>query len=549
MDPGKLSRRQGAHLAACWLLLMCLTASPSAVVAQELLPPITSPPAEKAAPYNGSESPPAPRPVQEANLSASMAPPGVGPKDETFPINLPTALRLADARAWDITIATQQLRVAAAQLEGAKVLWVPTLYMGAEYTHHDGPTQAADGALSDSSRSSLYAGGAPFAVFNITDAIFTPLAARQVARAREANIQTATNDTLYSVARTYFDAQEAQADLASVEDVARRVELLVQKTESLAPGLIPAVELARVRAVKFNIAQVREVARQRWRVSSAEVARVLRLKPTVLIQPLEPPHLRMTLISPDLTADELIPVALATRPELTYNQAQVEAARERLRQERWRPLLPIILARGGGTETPYPLAFGAYGGGQGGTLENFGVREDWDVQALWEFRNLGFGNRALIHERKADLEVARSQEYRFRDFVAKEVAEAWAELASASARVGQAEQELRQAQLSADDNLKGLGETKRASANIVILIIRPLEVVAALQALNQAYYNYFGTVADYNRAQFRLYRTLGSPAQYLYGRDGIGGPPLVSGAATPGAPCPVPANAAPAPRP
>jgi outer membrane protein TolC len=451
-------------------------------------------------------------------------------------------------RAWDITIASQQLRVAAAQLEGARVLWVPTLYAGAEYTHHDGPTQAADGAVTNSSRSSLYAGGAPFAVFNITDAIFTPLAQRQVTRAREANVQTTTNDTLYSVARTYFDAQEAQADLASVEDVARRVELLVKKTETLAPDLIPEVELARVRAVKFNVAQVRELAHQRWRTTSTEVARVLRLKPTFLIQPLEPPHLRVTLISPELTADELIPVALASRPELTYNQAQVEAEQERLRQEKFRPLLPIILVRGGSTETPYPLAFGAYGGGQGGTLENFNIRADYDIQALWELRNLGLGNRALIHERKADLEVARSQNFRFRDFVAKEVAEAWAEASSAAAGVEQAEQELRQAQLSADQNLEGLGGTKRAAGNIVILVIRPLEVVAALQALNTAYFNYFGTVADYNRAQFRLYRTLGSPAQYLYGHDGIGGPPLVTRAPA----CetrPAPAGPAPAPKP
>ena len=96
--------------------------------------------------------------------------------------------------------------------------------------------------------------------------------------------------------------------------------------------------------------------------------------------------------------------------------------------------MPIILARGGGTETPYPLAFGAYGGGQGGTLENFNIREDWDLQALWELRNLGFGNAALIRERKADLEVARSQEFRFRDYVAKDVTEAWADVSSAAAR-------------------------------------------------------------------------------------------------------------------
>ena len=42
-----------------------------------------------------------------------------------------------------------------------------------------------------------------------------------------------------------------------------------------------------------------------------------------------------------------------------------------------------------------------------------------------------------------------------------------------------------------------------------------MEAVVAVQALNKAYYHYFGAVADYNRAQFRLYRALGNPAQAL----------------------------------
>jgi outer membrane protein TolC len=528
MEFRKCSLESGLSFFLISFVLICLTGSASGVSAQELLPPITPATPNQSPPIPRTETLPPPATAPRSETPPQLTPPSVGPRDEVLPINLPAALKLANARAWDITIATQQLRVAAAQLEGAKVLWVPNLISGVEYVHHDGATQAANGAISDSSRSSLYTGVAPLAVFNITDAIFTPLAQRQVTRAREANVQTTTNDTLYSVARAYYDALEARAALASVEDIARRVDLLVAKAESMAPGLIPTVEVARVRAVKFSVAQVRELARQRWRVSSAEVARVLRLKPTVLIQPLEPANMRVTLVSPQLTADELIPIALSTRPELTFNQAQVEAARERLRQERLRPFLPIILLRGNGTETPYPLAFGAYGGGQGGTLNNFGVRSDYDVQAIWELRNMGFGNRALVHERQADYDVARSQDYRFRDYVAKEVTEAWAEAVAADARVGQAEQELRQALISADQNFEGLGETKRGAGNIVILIIRPLEVVAALQALNQAYNDYFGTIADYNRAQFRLYRTLGSPAQYLYGHDGICGPPLVT---------------------
>jgi uncharacterized protein (TIGR03000 family) len=56
---------------------------------------------------------------------------------------------------------------------------------------------------------------------------------------------------------------------------------------------------------------------------------------------------------------------------------------------------------------------------------------------------------------------------------------------------------------------------RRIGGQIVNLVIRPLEAIAAEQALLQAYYDYFGSVADYNRSQFQLYRALGNPAQAL----------------------------------
>jgi len=475
-----------------------------------------------------AQSPPSPNLPQTAkDAPAAFTPPPLEPKDAPFPINLPAALQLAHASAWDIAIANQQLHIAAAQLEGAKVLWLPSLYGGVDYLHHDGPLQNTDGSIAQSSRSSLYTGAAPFAVFAVTDAIFQPLAQRQVARAQEANVQTATNDTLTSVALVYFDAQEARADLASILDVAKRVGDLVDKVDALAAGLVPSVELARARALRANVRQATAVARQRWRVASAELARVLRLSPTVLVEPLEPPHLQVTLISPERCPEELIPVALASRPELTYQEALARAAQERIHQEKLRPFLPMLLVRGAGTQTPYPLAIGAFGGGSGGTLGNFNVRSDWDVQALWEVRNLGFGNHALVRETKARYELARAQEFRFRDLVAREVVQAHAELQAAHERIGDAEEELREALLSATQNLEALGQTKRVGGNIVILVIRPQEVVAALQSLSQAYYNYYGSVADYNRAQFRLYRALGNPAQQLYGHDGLCGPSLI----------------------
>ncbi len=496
-------------------------------VAQDKLP-APPPDPQKAAPAPPVVAEPLPQPKQVSSgpVPGEVHAPALEPGEEGLPITLPALLKLANAQAWDIIIAQQQLQIAVAELQGANVLWLPTLQAGLDYQYHSGPIQAVDGTVVQRDHSNMYVGGAPLSIFNLSDAIFAPLAARQVVRAETANIQTATNDTLTDMAQVYLNLLEAEADLAGILDVDQRASQLVVKARELAPGLIPDVEVARVRAAKANFEQVIETARQRWRDASAEVARVARLRPTVVLQPLEPPQVRITLVHLTPRPDELLPIAMANRPELTFEQAQAEAARERLREEKWRPLLPILIARGGGTVPPDAMAVGAYAAGPNGDLGHFRLRSDWDVGAYWELRNLGLGNRALIRQRKAEYELAISQDFRFQDLVAREVTQAWTDVLSAERRVESVREELRQAELSARQNLEGLGEVKRVAGGINILVIRPLEVVAALQALQTAYFDFFGVMADYNRAQFRLYRAIGSPAQALVGHDGVCGPPL-----------------------
>ena len=62
--------------------------------------------------------------------------------------------------------------------------------------------------------------------------------------------------------------------------------------------------------------------------------------------PTEPPHLQITLIALDHSIDELIPIGLMSRPELASQQALVQAALARLKQERMRPLMPSVLVVG-----------------------------------------------------------------------------------------------------------------------------------------------------------------------------------------------------------
>jgi outer membrane protein TolC len=444
--------------------------------------------------------------------------PAPAPCDKPLPINLPTALALAPARAIDIALASQRVQVAAAELERAKVLWLPTVYLGVDYYRHDGQIQDTPGNILGTSKSSFMAGAGPSAVFAFTDAIFAPLAARQVVRAREASVQAAANDTVLALAEAYFTVQQARGELAGAEDAAGRARELVRRAEALSTkGLVPPVEAVRARTELADRLQDVETARERWRVASAELARVLRLDASVLVQPLEPPQLRVTLVALDHPVDDLIPVALTNRPELAAQQALVQATLQRLRQERIRPLVPSILLRGASTGIFGTLAGGYFGGGRNDNLNNFGARSDFDVQVLWELQNLGLGNRALVSQRRAENQLALLELFRTQDRVAAEVAQAYAQAQSAAVRAEEAESGVRDALDSVDKNFEGLGQTKQAG-NLILLVIRPQEAVAAVQALARAYSRYYGTVADYNRSQFRLYHALGQAAQLVSGQ-------------------------------
>jgi hypothetical protein len=75
------------------------------------------------------------------------------------PIDLGGVLRLAGARDLDIAITRQQLLRAVADLQQARVLWLPSIFLGPTWYRLDGQVQAIDGKVMTVSRSSLFVGG------------------------------------------------------------------------------------------------------------------------------------------------------------------------------------------------------------------------------------------------------------------------------------------------------------------------------------------------------------------------------------------------------
>ena len=470
-----------------------------------------------------------PPPPDVVNLELPKPEPG----DLRFPINLATALRLADQRPLVIAAAQASAWVAEAQLQRAKTLWIPTLNLGFDYIRHDGvgpdtlngqniPVgQNANGQFDPTSFGRplsqninfFYGGGAFFLLEYSTEMIFEPLAARQNLNAARWNIQAAKNDALLMTADAYFDVHNWRGTYAGAIDVVVKGRRLLAQVDELSKDLVPRVEVDRVRNFLAEMEQEAVMARQNWRKASANLTEVLRLDPRAVVEPLEPDHLQITLIDPGRPLDNLMPIALTNRPELASQQALVQQALVRIRKEKARPFLPILMMNG--FQTPYEqLQFGANGIGSGNSLNNWSYRDDVAPGMMFQLDSMGMGNAAMVKWMRADASGAIVQFFRAQDMVAADVTRSQARLQSAAARIVQAERELRGALVNYAGNIEGLGQTKRFG-NLLYQAFRPQEAVFSLKLLKLAYDHYWVTVAEYNQAQFRLYHALGYPAREL----------------------------------
>ena len=462
-----------------------------------------------------SASPPAATPEPNGELQVKEAP--AEETDRPLPISLAAALRLSEARPLVIAAAQASAWVAEAQLQRAEVLWVPTLNMGADYIRHDGFGPDFNRGINTEARplnqniNFLYTGAGITQSVAMTDAIFEPLAARQVLASRRFDIQAGKNDALLATAKAYFDVHQHRGQYAGTLDVVERGHKLVERISQLSEDLVPQVEAHRAKRQLAAIEQRAVLARQEWRVSSANLTLVLRLDPRVVVEPAEHDHLQITLIDPARTLDELIPIGLTNRPELASQKALADAVAQRIRREKGRILMPTMMLNG--FQTPSELLqVGAQGIGNDGKLNLWSVRDDFSPQILWQLEGMGLGNHARIKEQRGEQSRAIIELFKAQDAVAADVTRSQARLQSAAARVVQAERSLREAIITYDGNFEGLRQTKRFE-NVLVQIYRPQEAVIALDDLMLAYDQYFSTVADYNRAQFEVFHALGYPAK------------------------------------
>ena len=435
--------------------------------------------------------------------------PSIPPPAGFYPIDLPTALRLADAKNPVIGEARARVLEAIARHRSARVELVPNVNAGVSYDGHTGPLQRSSGEILRVSRQSLYLGGGVAAeaagtvgipavniASHLADALYDPLATRQLVDRSSAEAGATTNQTLLEVAAAYLELQGARARLEARH-----------RTES------EAAEVARINGQYAEAGEGREADARRaeteWRlrqaqirdaeegvaVASAQLCRRLHLDPSVRVDPLGDPLALFELIDPGSSAEDLVLVAVRRRPEIAAGAAGIAAASTRVRQEVARPLLPTVWLG---------LSGASFGGGSNivpPEVGNFRGRTDVDVRAFWTLQNFGAGNLARQNQRRAEEGEAVASQARAINQARSEVVAALGEARALRQEIEIARGELATAERGFQNDLELIRQAGE----------RPIEVLNSLNLLREAREALIDAVVGFNQSQFRLFVAMGSP--------------------------------------
>jgi len=433
----------------------------------------------------------------------------IPPASGEYPIDLATALKLADVSNPTIGAARTMILEALGMQMTARSLLLPSLNSGVSYHGQNGVLQRSSGKMIQLSQQSLYIGAGASVVtagtisipgVNIftplTDAWFEPLVARQRLIGAQFSAGATANEILLDVALLDLELLGNQGILEAQRLSESQAYEIVKITDSFAAtGEGRKADAERAKA-EWRIRRAEtQKAEEAVAITAARLANRLNLDPAVRLTAVGGPLVPIELLDLGAPPQALIELALRYRPDLAARSAAIAEAEARRKEEIGRPLLPTLWVGFSG---------GAFGGGSNlvpPLVGKFAGRTDLDVFAYWTLFNMGAGNLALIRERDAEVGQAIAERQRTINRARSEVMSA---LADARAAIGEIEMARRELVSSEQGFRQDLDRSRNNLGH-------PIEVINSVNLLADARVNLVRALVLYDQAQFRLWVALGSP--------------------------------------
>lgn len=426
------------------------------------------------------------------------------PTSGTMPVDLATALKLGNARNFQVALARERVKQAAAELRQKEYLIIPTVTLGASWHHSEGRLQESSGRIRDVSRNSAFFGAGAGAVgagpvmqpglsvtANLADVYFAPLAARQNHAAMKAASEAVDNRVAWQVAAAYFDLVRARAGVAVAAEAVKNVAELAKVTGDFAStgeGLQSDAQRAKVEELIRQRAL--EQAKETLAVTVATLAQLLHLEAGVNLEPVDANPVPVELTDASQPVEKLVAAALANRPEVRQSASLVRRAEQDLKNARYAPVVPNV---------SLGVSGGGLGGGVGGGIGQTDLRTDVNALVFWRWEGFGLGDRERVKARRSVVAQAEHSRTGVMDAIVAEVRQARAQVDSRRRQMAIAEEAVKSALESYELNRSRIFEKQGL----------PIEVLQAIQSLAAARRLHVDTVSDFNQAQFRLLTALG----------------------------------------
>jgi len=434
--------------------------------------------------------------ILSARAQPSAPPVSVEPKsqDHAVMIDLPTALRLANAQNLDIQIARQKLNEAKANRDSATWQFFPWIAPGASFRRHEDRIQAVDGTILDVNKQSYTLGGAITAQVDLGEAIYKRLAAKQLLEASGHGLEGQRQEATLRAAQGFFDLAKAKG-LVEVVKEALKISQEYQKQihEAVIAGIAFKGDELRVQTQTERSQLALRQAQEQQRVAAARLAQVLHLDPSVELSPQETELEALMLIEPETALDRLVQQALRSRPELKESQAVISAAHDTRNGAVYGPLIPTVGAQ---------IFGGGLGGGKGSSTGNFGPSEDYYVGLGWRIGPGGLFDFGRVNASKARLETLRLGGEKLKDQIVGQVVENHTRVQSLFDQIRTTKRNL----AAADETLRLTRERKEFGIGVV------LEDIQAQQELTRARSDYLTAIAEFNKAEYGLKQAIGGLA-------------------------------------
>lgn len=428
------------------------------------------------------------------------------PTSGAMPIDLGTALKLANARNYQVALANERVKQSAAELRQKEYLLIPTLSVGASWHHSEGRLQESGGGIREVSRSSAFFGAGAGGVgagpimqpglsvtANLADVYFAPLAARQNHSAMKAAGEAVNSQVALQVAEAYFALVRARAGVGVAEEAVKNAGELAKVTSDFSTtgeGLKSDAQRAKVEQLIRQRGV--EQAKEAYEVAAAELARLLHLEAGVDLEPADANAAPVEVVDGGQPVAKLVASALENRPEIKQTASMVRRAEQDLKSARYRPVVPNVSVGVSG---------GGFGGGIGGGIGRTDVRTDVNALVFWRWESFGLGDKAKVQVRRSQVKQAEHTRTGVMDAIIAQVRQAYAQVNSRQRQIAIAEQAVKSARESYELNRNRIFEKQGL----------PIEVLQAIQSLAAARQVYVDTVTDYNQAQFRLLTAIGQP--------------------------------------